>query len=76
VVQPEHGAFPELLAATEGGRLVRPGDVGHLSEVLHELLSDRAGAQRLGRTGRQRVLERFGADAMADSMLEVYRRFL
>ncbi len=76
VVQPEHGAFPELLAATEGGRLVRPGDAAHLSEVLHELLSDPEAAAQLGRTGRQRVLERFGADAMADAMLEVYGPFL
>jgi len=76
VVQPEHGAFPELLAATAGGRLVRPGDAAHLSEVLHELLSDRASAQQLGHAGRQRVLERFGADAMADAMMAVYGKFI
>ena len=34
VVQPDHGAFPELLEALGGGRLTRPNDAGHLADVL------------------------------------------
>ena len=54
VVQPAHGAFPELFSGVAGGRLVRPGDVGHLTDALAELLSD--GDLRLaGRNGQQAV---------------------
>lgn len=76
VVQPEHGAFPELLAATGGGRLVRPADPSHLADVLHELLSDPASRIELGRQGREAVHGRFNADAMAQAVLGVYRQFV
>ncbi|MEX0711627.1 MAG: glycosyltransferase family 4 protein [Pirellulales bacterium] len=75
VVQPAHGAFPELLAATGGGRLVRPGDPAHLAESLHELLTDDARRAELALRGRQRVHADFGAEKMALATLEVYRKF-
>ena len=39
VVQPDHGAFPEVLAEVGGGLLHRPEDPQHLAERLHELLA-------------------------------------
>jgi glycosyltransferase involved in cell wall biosynthesis len=76
VVQPRHGAFPELIQSTGGGRLVRPDDPGELADVLAELLTDAALRQQLGQRGRQAVYEQFNAEAMARSTIEVYRRFL
>jgi glycosyltransferase involved in cell wall biosynthesis len=76
VVQPEHGAFPELLAATGGGRLVRPNDSKHLADTLHELLSDPAGRHSLGREGQESVHTRFNADVMAERTLEKLAPFL
>lgn len=76
VVQPDHGAFPELLAETGGGRLFRAGDPTHLAEMLHELLKDRAGRDELAKQGRQTVHARFNAEAMARSTLEIYQSFL
>lgn len=76
VVQPAHGAFPELLAATGGGRLVPPGDVETLARALHELLVDHPARAALGQAGRQRVLADFGAERMAMATLEVYQKFL
>src|SRR5205085_8565822 len=55
VVQPDHGAFPEVLAATEGGLLHRPEDSQHLAERLHELLSDADARTRLANAGRHHV---------------------
>jgi glycosyltransferase involved in cell wall biosynthesis len=55
VVQPEHGAFPEVLASTEGGLLHRPEDPQHLAERLHELLIDAERRNRLGNAGRRNV---------------------
>jgi glycosyltransferase involved in cell wall biosynthesis len=74
VVQPEHGAFPEMLAATQGGLLHRPDDPQHLAERLHELLSDTERLQQLGRLGRRHVHESRNAQAMAAGTVEVLRR--
>jgi glycosyltransferase involved in cell wall biosynthesis len=71
VVQPEHGAFPEVLAATEGGLLHRPEDPQHLAERLHELLIDAERRQRLGNAGRQNVQAGRNAREMAIQTVQV-----
>ncbi len=76
VVLPEHGAFPELLQGTGGGRLVRPHDPEDLARVLHHLLTDLPTCHALGRQGRVSVLESFGAEQMAARTLAVYRQYL
>jgi glycosyltransferase involved in cell wall biosynthesis len=74
VVQPEHGAFPELIAATGGGRLVAPGDAEALAATLHELLLDDGARRELGRRGRAAVLARHDDEAMARETLQVWER--
>jgi glycosyltransferase involved in cell wall biosynthesis len=76
VVQPAHGAFPELLEATGGGITARPDDPDDLAAALHRLLTDPELRLRLGTAGRQAVLSRFTAAAMAEDTLAVYRRYL
>lgn len=76
VVAPEHGAFPELLAQTGGGRLTRPGDVQHLADELHQLLTDAATRRRLADEGRQNVHTHFNAEAMARVTRERLAPFL
>lgn len=76
VVQPEHGAFPELLAETGGGRLVRPGDAEHLAAALSDLLADADGRAKLGAKGREAVHARFNALTTAQAVLEVYQSLL
>ena len=76
VVQPQHGAFPELLAATGGGLMFRPDDPAHLAEQLHAVLTEPDRRRQLAAAGQANVQERFGAEAMAQSTLAVYRKFL
>jgi len=76
VVQPDHGAFPELLAATGGGRLVPPGHPTALAEALHDLLSDHSARSRLAKAGRAAVHERYNAQTMARRTLEVLQSLL
>jgi glycosyltransferase involved in cell wall biosynthesis len=75
VVQPAHGAFPELLAATGGGRLTAPNNPEALADTLAELLAQPAELQALGRIGREAVHRDFNAATMALRTLEVYRQF-
>lgn len=56
VVLPSHGAFPELLASTGGGRLFRPGDAEDCALQLAALLRDPGSARRLGAAGRNGLL--------------------
>jgi glycosyltransferase involved in cell wall biosynthesis len=76
VVEPRHGSFPEMLAATGGGLLVEPDSPEGLIGGLDELLTDAEKRQRLGAVGRATVLERFGAEPMAASTLTVYEAAL
>jgi glycosyltransferase involved in cell wall biosynthesis len=66
VVQPAHGAFPELLARTGGGVLVPPGDSLALAAELHRLLADRPESRRLGRAGQAVVHAEYSALHMAE----------
>jgi glycosyltransferase involved in cell wall biosynthesis len=75
VVQPDHGAFPELIAATGGGRLFPPGDALALADALQALLCDSASREQLAIQGRAAVHERFHSQATAQAVLEIYRQF-
>jgi glycosyltransferase involved in cell wall biosynthesis len=76
VVQPRHGSFPELLAATGGGLLVEPGDAADLARGLARLRDNPGQREELGRKGRLAVEERFTASAMAHATVDVYRKYL
>lgn len=73
VVQPDCGAFPELLKATGGGLLYAPGDSPAHAERLLELLQDRERAQLLGAAAREVVFERFDAASMGRAVEQVCR---
>jgi len=65
VVQPRHGAFPEMVGMTGGGLLCDPDDPAALAESLRQILRDSVAAQRMGKAGRQAVLTDFSIEAMA-----------
>jgi len=72
VVQPRHGAFPELIELTGGGLLCEPDDPRSLADQLQRVLTDRALSRRLAESGRRAVVERFNADRMAREVADVY----
>lgn len=65
VVQPDSGAFGELLGHTGGGILCRPNDPPALALALAEVLDDSALRTRLGQQGQQAVREHFTHQRMA-----------
>ena len=72
VVQPRHGAFPEMLEKTSGGILVEPGNVQSLAGGLYELWKNPARRARLGRNGFDGVRQHYSIGRSADRMLNVY----
>ncbi|MHC4947598.1 MAG: glycosyltransferase family 4 protein [Planctomycetota bacterium] len=71
VVQPEHGAFPEVIERTGGGLLCRPDDAGSLADGLERILADPALARTLGESGRRSVANHFNAERMAREVADV-----
>lgn len=76
VVQPDHGAFPELLQRTGGGRLVPPNDPIALADQLAEMLNHPPQRQAMASTGRQTVLRDFNSRRMAEGTLQTLQPFL
>ncbi len=74
VVQPRHGAFPEMIEATGGGLLFEPGKPESLADAIESLWRDRDEAREMGRRGAEGVARHYGVAHMAEKALEVYRR--
>jgi phosphatidyl-myo-inositol dimannoside synthase len=63
------GAVPEVVADSQCGILVPPGDEGALARALGRMLGDPALRRRLGEAGRRRV-ERYDAPRVAGEFLQ------
>lgn len=75
VVQPRHGAFPELLRESGGGLLVDPGSTDQLVDAYLSLYRNPQRRQQLGRVGRASVRANFSDNAMAEATLAVYSQY-
>lgn len=73
VVQPRHGAFPELIEATGGGLHVEPNDPEALANGIRKLLEDVELRRECAEKGRAAVHERFSDEAMANATLRVLK---
>jgi glycosyltransferase involved in cell wall biosynthesis len=72
VVQPQHGAFPEIIAATNGG-LCYPPNQGPTTS-LAKILLDADLAQKLGQAGRAAVGQKYTTDLAALTMASIFRQ--
>jgi glycosyltransferase involved in cell wall biosynthesis len=76
VVAPQHGAFPEMLAKTSGGLLVRPDDPGSFADGLAAIRNRPAQAHQLGVNGAAGVQQHYSVARMADRVIEIYSEVL
>jgi glycosyltransferase involved in cell wall biosynthesis len=72
VVQPRHGAFPELIEATGGGLLVNPDDPEDLARGLESLLLDAKLRIELAKAGYTAVRSRYDDATMAQATLALF----
>ncbi len=76
VVQPNHGAFPELISATAGGILVEPNSPKALAEGIEKLMHDAQLREQLSQQGKSAVQRLFNDEMMAEATIEVYQQYL
>lgn len=72
VVATKVGGIPEIVDDGETGFLIRPGDPDALAEKVLTLLRDQVLRNKMGDTGRRRVMRRFSLDGMTNEIEEVY----
>jgi glycosyltransferase involved in cell wall biosynthesis len=76
VVQPRHGAFPELIEATGGGVLCEPGAPAALADAIERVLMNPAGARALGEAGRRAALEQFSVERSAEATVRLFEEVI
>jgi glycosyltransferase involved in cell wall biosynthesis len=75
VVQPQHGAFPEMIGATEGGILVEPESAEAVAAGIVELLNDTERRESLGEAGKTNVHQKFNDTVVAEQLLKVFEKY-
>jgi glycosyltransferase involved in cell wall biosynthesis len=73
VVQPDHGAFPEIIARTGGGILSRTENGADVADAIFELWKDPARAAELGRRGAEGVRNQYTVRHMSAAVLKAYQ---
>jgi len=76
VVQPNVGAFPEVIRKTGGGVVYDLNNPEKLAEELESLLLDDGKIQKYGNSGAKRVHDFFSIQKMAGEMVKVYKKIL
>ena len=76
VVQPRHGAFPELLERTGGGKLVEAGNNRELAEALASLLRDGGERRELGRRAAEGVRHHYPVEIMARRSIATFEKLV
>jgi glycosyltransferase involved in cell wall biosynthesis len=73
VVQPNHGAFPEIIERTGGGVLAKSAAGADVAEALYDVWQDPARAAELGRRGAEGVRRHYTVTHMAEKVLQIYK---
>jgi glycosyltransferase involved in cell wall biosynthesis len=76
VVATRVGGVPRYVTEGENGLLADGGDADGFARAILELLDQPARAREMGRSGRQRILERHSWRKSAEKLLGLYDRLL
>jgi len=76
VVLPDHGAFTELIADTQGGLLHLPTSAEDLADKLALMLTDPSAASAFGQQGQRAINRKYHARAMAEDTLRLYQQLM
>lgn len=72
LVQPELGAFPEIIGITGGGVVYHPNNPDVLSATLAEVISDAENLKKMSKSGHKNVAEKFDCGKLTTKMIDIY----
>ncbi len=76
VVQPQHGSFPEMVKATEGGILVEPESSEAIAQGIYQLFRDPSKRKQLGANGKRNVHQKFSHEITAQQLMNVFEKYV
>ncbi|MFC1746344.1 glycosyltransferase family 4 protein [Candidatus Riflebacteria bacterium] len=74
VVQPDLGAFPEIVAAGGGGKIYEPNTPEALARALKELMDNPQKIEELSVEARRSVEKHFNINLQAEKLVEIYAK--
>jgi glycosyltransferase involved in cell wall biosynthesis len=72
LIQPEIGAFPEIIKATGGGLLYSPNTSEALAERISGIISDKFELNAMSTAGQKAVAEKFDCRKQAAKLVAIY----
>ena len=76
IVATEVGGNPEVVVHDETGIIVPPQNPARLAEAMNWMIDHREEAARMGRRGKERVIEHFSIEAMVRQYEDLYESFI
>jgi len=73
MVQPDLGAFPEIIEATGGGVIYQPNSPKALSEKWAEVFSNPEKLQQMSFDGRKSIEEKFNMMELTQKIVRIYK---
>jgi glycosyltransferase involved in cell wall biosynthesis len=72
VIQPNHGAFPEMIQRTNGGVLVSPENSEELANAWLKLAKDHGQREEYSHAGHRGVREHFSVETMVSETVRIF----
>lgn len=76
IVQPEIGAFPEIIAATQGGITYSPHTASSLADALESLLLNKELIMKYSQQGNASVRNLYDSVQLTGKMIDIYHSIL
>jgi glycosyltransferase involved in cell wall biosynthesis len=76
VVVPKVGGFPEIVEEGLSGYLIDDRDPSEFSDRCLGLLADQEKREQMAKAARQRVIDHFSREAMANQYYQLYQKLL
>jgi glycosyltransferase involved in cell wall biosynthesis len=74
VIQPEQGAFPEIIQDNKNGRLYKPNEPVQLANAIMELLRHDNTLEQMSLESRKSVENNFDVYIQAEKLLDIYHK--
>jgi len=76
VIATDSGGNKEIVVDNETGYIINPFAVDELTEKIHLLLNDTKKRREMGEAGRERIINEFDSQKMANRYLDLYKKIL